>query len=67
MVLFFIFYGIILQLYNRRESVLKGEKERKYWKEIDFNLMSQESSDDNCAGNTVFKVHSPAWRSPGLL
>lgn len=35
--------------------------------EIDFNLVSQESSDDDCAGNTVFKVHSPVWRSPGLL
>uniref|UniRef100_A0A1X7U985 Uncharacterized protein n=1 Tax=Amphimedon queenslandica TaxID=400682 RepID=A0A1X7U985_AMPQE len=32
-------------LYNRRENVLKG-KERDYWKQISYQYMSLESSDD---------------------
>ena len=55
-----------MQLFNRRERFLKSENERKYWKQLDYRYMSQESSEDE-DGSMVYLVHSPAWRSEGSL
>ena len=54
-----------MQLFNRRERFLKTENERKYWKQLDYRYMSQESSEDE-DGSIVYLVHSPAWRSDGI-
>ena len=53
-----------MQLYNRRERFIKTETERKYWKELDYRYMSQESSEED-GESTFYNVHSFSWRSEG--
>ena len=35
------------QLYNKRETVAKSNKERSHWKQIDYRYMTEESSDED--------------------
>lgn len=45
--------------------MLKGDTEKKYWKMITYEYMSQESSDSD--EESTYKVHSPVWRSSGIF
>ena len=38
--------------------MVKTDKENKYWKDIDFHYMTEESSDEDC-----FHRHTLIWRS----
>ena len=51
-----------LQLYERRQKVLKSEKERKLWESIDYNFMTEESD-----GGDDIRQHSLPWRSEGTV
>lgn len=48
------------QKFDRR-SVVVMESEKKYWKELSVEFMSDESDDDN--DSNIFIVHQLSWRS----
>ena len=56
-------YQCLPQLYMQRSTVLKT-KERKYWDEIDYRYMTDES-DGELDGKTIKETHRPSWRSSG--
>ncbi|KAL5515342.1 hypothetical protein EMCRGX_G000497 [Ephydatia muelleri] len=48
----------------QRSSVVK-KKEKKYWDELDYRYMTDES-DGELDGKTVKETHRPSWRSSAL-
>jgi len=48
-------------LYSSRKKYLKREKEKKLWEEINWEYMTEESSEDE----GLFNKHVLPWRSEG--
>ena len=59
----YMYYQCSSQLYIQRSSVVKT-KVKKYWDEIDYRYMTDES-DGELDGKTIKDTHRPSWRSSG--
>ena len=51
-----------IQLYRRREKVIRSDEERNLWEQIDPLYMTEESSDEE---SESMKLHHLEWQSDG--